>query len=84
MNSEIIAVGTEILLGDICNTHAQFLSQELASLGINVLYHTTVGDNRERLRQTVQRALDRNRLYRRPRADDRRFDQRDGVRAIRP
>lgn len=62
MNSEIIAVGTEILLGDICNTHAQFLSQELASLGINVLYHTAVGDNRERLRQTVQRGLDRSDL----------------------
>lgn len=62
MNSEIIAVGTEILLGDICNTHAQFLSQELAAMGINVLYHTAVGDNPQRLRQTVRRALDRSDL----------------------
>ena len=72
MNSEIIAVVTEILLGDICNTHAQFLSQELASLGINVLYHPTVGDNRERLRQTVQRALDRSDLSSLPAASGRR------------
>ena len=41
--AEIIAVGTELLLGSIANTNAQFLSQLLASAGVNVLYHTAVG-----------------------------------------
>ncbi len=43
MNAEIISVGTEIVLGDILNTHSQFLSRELAGMGINVYYHTAVG-----------------------------------------
>ena len=47
---ELISVGTEILLGDILNTDAQFLSIELARLGISVIHKSTVGDNRERLR----------------------------------
>lgn len=51
--AEIIAVGTELLLGDIANTNAQFLSELLASAGVNVLYHTAVGDNPGRLRQVV-------------------------------
>jgi len=49
INAEIIAIGTEILLGDITNTNAKYLSKELAMLGINVYFHTTVGDNRERI-----------------------------------
>ncbi|MEG1431006.1 MAG: molybdopterin-binding protein, partial [Oscillospiraceae bacterium] len=44
-NVELISVGTELLLGNILNTDAQFLSQELAKLGLNVYYHTVVGDN---------------------------------------
>lgn len=56
MNAEIIAVGSELLLGQITNTNAQFLSQELASLGINVYYHTVVGDNRGRLREAIAAA----------------------------
>ncbi|MBP3486206.1 MAG: competence/damage-inducible protein A, partial [Oscillospiraceae bacterium] len=51
--AEIIAVGTEILLGNIANTDAQFLSQALNSIGVNVFYHTVVGDNPERLRQAL-------------------------------
>ena len=43
--AEILAVGTELLLGNIINTNAQFLSELLASAGIDVLYHTAVGDN---------------------------------------
>ena len=46
--AEILAVGTELLLGNIANTNAQFLSQLLASAGVNVLYHTAVGDNPRR------------------------------------
>ena len=45
MNAELIAVGTEILLGDIVNTDAQVISQGLSELGINVFYQTVVGDN---------------------------------------
>lgn len=45
MEAEIIAVGTELLLGDILNTNAQFLSRELAALGITVHFQTVVGDN---------------------------------------
>ena len=49
MVAEILSVGTELLLGDIVNTNAQFLSRELAKLGINVYTETTVGDNATRL-----------------------------------
>ncbi|MFD3260996.1 competence/damage-inducible protein A [Paenibacillus lentus] len=56
MKAEIIAVGTELLLGQIVNTNAQFLSQELASLGIDVYFQTVVGDNMDRLRQAIQTA----------------------------
>lgn len=59
MNGEIIAVGTELLLGNIVNTNAQFLSEELSNLGINVYYQTVVGDNRERLEKTISEALKR-------------------------
>ncbi|WP_373229522.1 competence/damage-inducible protein A [Cohnella sp.] len=49
MRAEIIAVGTELLLGQIVNTNAQYLSRGLAELGIDVYYQTVVGDNKERL-----------------------------------
>ena len=57
--AEIIAVGTEILLGNIANTDAQMLSQGLSALGINVYYHTVVGDNPQRLRAAVELAKSR-------------------------
>lgn len=60
MNAEIISVGTEIILGDILNTHSQFLSQELAAMGINVYYQTAVGDNDGRFTQILQTALERS------------------------
>lgn len=59
-NAELIAVGTEIILGDIVNTHSQYLSQKLAELGINVFYHTSVGDNPGRLRFTIEQAIGRS------------------------
>ena len=49
MKSEILCVGTEILLGDIVNTNSQFISKELANLGIEVYHQSVVGDNPERL-----------------------------------
>ena len=51
--AEIISVGTELLLGNIANTDARDISQMLSELGINVYYHTVVGDNPERLKAAV-------------------------------
>lgn len=59
MNAEIIAVGTELLLGQIVNLDAQFLSVELSKLGIDVYYHTVVGDNPKRLAEAVKTAFSR-------------------------
>lgn len=53
MNAELIAVGTELLLGQIVNTNARYLSEKLAELGINVYFHTVAGDNRDRLLNTL-------------------------------
>ncbi|MGL5244644.1 MAG: competence/damage-inducible protein A [Sarcina sp.] len=49
MKAEILSVGTEILLGDIVNTNAQFISKELANLGVNVYHQSVVGDNEKRI-----------------------------------
>jgi len=62
MRAEIISVGTELLLGQIVDTNAAFLSRELAALGIDLYHRTTVGDNPERLRQAVEDALSRAEL----------------------
>ncbi len=59
MNAEILCVGTELLLGDILNSNAQYLSRELAALGINVFYQTVVGDNPTRLKEAYRIAFDR-------------------------
>lgn len=59
MNAELIAVGTEILLGEIVNTDAQLISQGLSELGINVFYQTVVGDNPDRLRRVIEEAKER-------------------------
>lgn len=56
---ELIAVGTELLLGNIVNLDAQILSQGLSALGLNVYYHSVVGDNPERVRQVVETAKKR-------------------------
>ncbi len=60
MNAEIICVGSEILLGDIVNTNAVFLSKGLAELGINVHYQTVVGDNEQRLIDALKIAYSRS------------------------
>ena len=62
MTAEIIAVGTELLLGDILNTNAQFLSQQLAQLGITVHFQSVVGDNPARLESVVRLAMQRSDL----------------------
>lgn len=60
MNAEILAVGTEIILGDILNTNARYLSQRLSLEGINVFFHTACGDNPARLSSALDIALDRS------------------------
>ncbi len=59
MTAELIAVGTELLLGNVANTDAQFISEQLAAIGVDVLYHTTVGDNPQRLREVIEIARKR-------------------------
>jgi nicotinamide-nucleotide amidase len=60
MKAEIIGIGTEILLGQIVNTNSAYLSKKLAQIGIDVYYHTTVGDNKKRLYESIQAALKRS------------------------
>ncbi|MDR2530537.1 MAG: competence/damage-inducible protein A [Oscillospiraceae bacterium] len=59
MNAELIAVGTELLLGGTVNLDAQIISEKLSELGINVYYHTVVGDNDARVRAAVEIAKSR-------------------------
>ncbi|MGE9214236.1 competence/damage-inducible protein A [Exiguobacterium aurantiacum] len=60
--TEIIAVGSELLLGEITNTNARYLSEQLSKYGLSVLYHVVVGDNRERLKATLEEAKSRSEL----------------------
>ena len=60
MKAEIIAVGTEILLGDIVNTNAQYLSKELASIGIEVFHEEVIGDNEDRLLEAIEHGFNRS------------------------
>jgi nicotinamide-nucleotide amidase len=59
MVAELIAVGTELLLGNVANTDAQIISQGLSALGITVLHHTVVGDNPQRLAEALETARNR-------------------------
>lgn len=59
MKAEIITTGTELLLGEILNTNVQYLSRRLNSMGFDVLYHTTVGDNPERMQAVLEKAMER-------------------------
>lgn len=60
MTVEFICVGTELLLGNIVNTNAAFLAEKCAEIGLSCYYQTVVGDNRERLLQTVKTAIERS------------------------
>ena len=62
MKAEIIAVGTEILTGQILNTNAQFLSEKLAEIGVDVYIQTAVGDNEARLLSVLEIARERSEL----------------------
>ena len=60
MNAEILAVGTELLMGQIANTNAQYITAKLQEKGVNIYYHTVVGDNSERLSETLKQCLKRS------------------------
>jgi len=59
MKAEIICIGTELLLGDIINTNAAFLARELAILGIDTYHQSVVGDNAQRLKESLSLSLSR-------------------------
>ncbi|GAK55948.1 putative competence-damage inducible protein [Candidatus Vecturithrix granuli] len=59
MNAEIVVIGTELLLGQIIDTNAAYMAEELNKIGVGVLYKSTVGDNAGRMREVLSRALER-------------------------
>lgn len=58
-NAEIIAIGTEILLGEITDTNSVFIARALRDIGVNLFYMTSVGDNEQRITKAIQTALSR-------------------------
>ena len=59
MRAEIITIGTELLLGEINDTNATWMAQQLRGIGVDLLYRTTVGDNEGRIAEVIDHALDR-------------------------
>ena len=59
LSAEIVGVGTELLLGQIANTNARWMSEALAEIGVDVLYHSVVGDNMDRIVAAIGAAVDR-------------------------
>ena len=62
MIAEILCVGSELLLGDITNTHTRYLAQRLSALGVNLHFSTSVGDNQARIVDCLSRAMERSDL----------------------
>ena len=60
VSAELVTSGTEILLGDIVDTNAAWIAQQLREIGVNIYYKTTVGDNEPRLRGVLEMALARS------------------------
>jgi competence/damage-inducible protein CinA-like protein len=60
MQAEIVVIGTELLLGQIIDTNAAYLAQQLSSIGINLFYKSTVGDNKGRIVEVLKMATDRS------------------------
>lgn len=54
LRGEIITVGSELLLGQITNTNSKYISMEMAGKGIPVFFHVSVGDNCNRLKQSIE------------------------------
>src|SRR5512141_614472 len=62
MKAEIIAVGTELLLGQIVDTNSAHIAQQLTTIGLDLHFKSTVGDNMERIKETLRNALGRSDL----------------------
>ena len=62
MNAEIVAIGSELLLGQIVDTNSAWMAQRLADLGVNLFYKTVVGDNPDRMLEITNRAMERSDL----------------------
>lgn len=60
MNAEILCIGTEVLIGEVVNTNAAYISERLSAAGINVYYHSVCGDNKERIKSCLKLALSRS------------------------
>jgi nicotinamide-nucleotide amidase len=60
MRAEIVSVGTEILLGEILDTNTHYLSDRLPAIGIDLYFHSTVGDNLQRIVDTIEHGLQRS------------------------
>ena len=60
MRCEVVAVGTELLLGQIVDTNSSWIGEQLALVGIDSHFQVKVGDNWERIKSTLQAALDRS------------------------
>src|SRR5690625_7393294 len=60
VKAEIIAIGTELLLGQIANTNGQWISQKLASKGVHVFHHHVVGDNHDRILNVLKESHERS------------------------
>ena len=60
MKAEIVTIGTELLLGQIVDTNAAYLAQQLAAIGVDLYYKTTVGDNVARIAGVIRQALQRS------------------------
>jgi nicotinamide-nucleotide amidase len=60
MNAEIVAIGSELLLGQIVDTNSAWLAQRLANLGVNLFYKTVVGDNPQRMLEAISQAMERS------------------------
>ena len=57
--AEIVAIGSELLLGQIVDTNSTWMAQRLTALGVNLFYKSVVGDNPERMKEVLTRALER-------------------------
>ena len=62
VNGEVVAIGTEILLGEITDTNSVYLARALRDIGINLYYMTSVGDNETRIAATIRQALGRSQV----------------------
>lgn len=62
MKAEIIAVGTEVLMGQVVNTNAAYISEELLKIGVDIYHHTVVGDNPGRIEKAISLAASRSDL----------------------